>query len=51
MKSGHKKASQSVSKSGWMPFWWKSKHNKRLSQKRNRKFEEQNLKTNIDANS
>ena len=30
----NKKILKTVSKSGWMPFWWGSKFNKRLSQKR-----------------
>lgn len=32
--SSCKKEVKSISKSGWMPFWWGSKFNKRLSQKR-----------------
>ena len=36
-----------ISKSGWMPFWWGSKFNKRLSSKRVRQ-QEKKLKDGED---
>lgn len=40
MKNKDKKK---VSESGWMPFWWGSKFNRRLSSKRVRQREKKEL--------
>ena len=41
MKNKDKKK---VAKAGWMPFWWGSKFNKRLSSKRVRQVEKKEMK-------
>lgn len=44
MKNKDKKK---VSETGWMPFWWGSKFNRRLSSKRVRQYEKKELKKEL----
>ena len=46
MKNKDKKK---VSETGWMPFWWGSKFNKRLSSKRVRQHEKKELEEEISS--
>lgn len=45
MKNKDKKK---VSEVGWMPFWWGSKFNRRLSSKRVRQYEKKELEVEMD---
>ena len=44
MKNKDKKK---VSETGWMPFWWGSKFNRRLSSKRVRQHEKKELEKEV----
>jgi hypothetical protein len=44
MKNKDKKK---VSETGWMPFWWGNKFNRRLSSKRVRQYEKKELEKEI----
>ena len=44
MKNKDKKK---ISETGWMPFWWGSKFNRRLSSKRVRQYEKKELEKQL----